>query len=144
MQLFMISSALMKIIDSVGFLWLFQVQNVKRVYLGWFHKASVHENAVQVKSDGSTTSQRVVDFAFDDELTVAAILERAVKIYFPNGQSSKGKADEMNFELCWYGGQDIVSAFYDVNGIECTFDVYTKSYGLYPSKKILYLLNKDP
>lgn len=141
MQLFLMSRTLINIIDTVGFLWSFQGPNVKRVYLGWFHKAGENENAVQVKSDDSTTSQRVVDFATDDELTVATILERAVKIYFPNGNSSKGKADDMNFKLCWYGGRVIVSAFHDIDGIECTFDSYIKSYGLYPSKKILYLLS---
>ena len=53
-------------------------------------------------------------------VTVQFLIERAKQIYFPNGCSSKGNIDEMNFSLGNFSRQKITD-FYDKDGESCSF-----------------------
>lgn len=120
---------------------MLQAGNVRRVYFGWFHRESVDLPAVQVKNAQGTSCSRVVDFDSDCELNYNTILERAKKMYYKDGESIKGSASDMVFELCTFGAEKMIEQFTDIDGNECTFDVFLRSNGLFPCKYVLYLLS---
>ncbi|XP_049417519.1 uncharacterized protein LOC125879603 [Epinephelus fuscoguttatus] len=67
----------------------------RKIEIGWLHFHSNEYHQVRTKNGGGTRHATV-----EKTTTVAQILELGKELFFPNGHSTKGQADDFTFEVC--------------------------------------------
>ena len=109
----------------------------QKVYFGWLHRKDKKTKAKQVKGEGGVRTQEFVG----ETLTVDFLVNHGKKLFFPGGISRKGSITNMDCELGFYS--EVITEFKDVNGEPCTFDMYLKSFGMFASRRIVYLITTE-
>lgn len=67
----------------------------RKIEIGWLHFGSDEYHQVRTSKGGGTRHATV-----EKTTTVAQILEMGKDLFFPDGQSTKGRADEFTFDIC--------------------------------------------
>jgi len=81
---------------------------------------------------GDAGGRRSILFNDLNDVTVKAIKERAIKLFFPNGQSIKGKRTEFNFTLQDQNEEFLID-FKDKNDKKCSYTEYLETIGRFAS-----------
>ena len=76
----------------------------RKIFLGWLHYSENKERFVAVRlNSGGGTRRLDVGSHFNKEM----LIEEGKKLFYPNGESSQGQADDMIFDLANFKGESI-------------------------------------
>ncbi|XP_059181256.1 uncharacterized protein LOC131960060 [Centropristis striata] len=75
----------------------------RKIEIGWLHFYNNEYHQVRTKNGGGTRHA-----AAEKTTTVAQILKLGKELFFPNGQSPKGQADDFTFEVCDFKRKRII------------------------------------
>lgn len=70
-------------------------KTLRKIEIGWLHFYNNEYHQVRTSNGGGTRHATV-----EKTTTVAQILELGKELFFPNGHSNKGQADDFTFEVC--------------------------------------------
>jgi hypothetical protein len=114
-------------------------EKTRRIQLGWLHYNKKEDRYIHVRA---TNGGGTRNMEFPAAYTKDNVLQAAIGIFFENGQSKFGFANEMEFDLANFK-MEKVDVLRDNDGIENPFTIqgYFQCYKL--SKARIYLMSKD-
>jgi hypothetical protein len=114
-------------------------EKTRRIQLGWLHYNKKEDRYIHVRA---TNGGGTRNMEFPAAYTKENVLQAAIGIFFENGQSKFGFANEMEFDLANFK-MEKVDVLRDNDGVENPFTIqgYFQCYKL--SKARIYLMSKD-
>ena len=112
----------------------------RRIQLGWLHFNKKEERYIHVRT---TNGGGTRNMDFPAGFTKDKVLHAAIDIFFENGQSKFGFANDMDFDIANFKMEKVNEILKDNNGNENPFTIqgYFQCYKL--SKARIYLMSKE-
>ena len=108
------------------------------IRVGWLHRKP-QSDYKQVRLCGAGIRKVTFEGEEIEKITPKAILDKAHRMFFPDGISKMGALSDMEVCLGNYS-HDVIDSFKTLDGEPCSYLKYLKEFGLFSSKVTFYIM----